>query len=166
MASQAYQNFRAGLPPPAECLAILVGCLELTVFGLGGLANPVEFAKGYGLPLISKSTTQAHPGAVESSDDEKSKDADVQRTQQAYIAAIAARNLHNGILLLTLGCYVRDRRALGIAIASGLVTTVGDVLIVQWYGVKDAVWGHVFGVVNSAAIGYSLLHWGRNDKLW
>ncbi|KAK3629534.1 hypothetical protein LTR56_017963 [Elasticomyces elasticus] len=155
--SSAFQTFRANLPPPAECLAILVGCMELTVFGLGGLANPLEFTKGYGLPLITSSSTSA-TSTEKATDDEKK--------QQAYVAAIAARNVQNGILLLTLGCYVRDRRALGFAVMAGLITTVADTLIVQWYGAKDAVWGHVFGMFNSAAIGGSLLYWGRNDPLW
>ncbi|KAK3647759.1 hypothetical protein LTR56_000717 [Elasticomyces elasticus] len=155
--SSAFQTFRANLPPAAECLAILVGCMELTVFGLGGLANPLEFVKGYGLPLITSSSTSA-TSSEKATDNEKK--------QQAYVAAIAARNVQNGILLLTLGCYVRDRRALGFAVMAGLVTTVADTLIVQWYGAKDAVWGHVFGMFNSAAIGGSLLYWGRNDPLW
>ncbi|TKA62043.1 hypothetical protein B0A55_11325 [Friedmanniomyces simplex] len=156
--SSAFQSFRANLPPPAECLAILVGCMELTVFGLGGLANPLEFSKGYGLPLLTASST--------SSGDITTKDKENDKTQQAYVAAIAARNIQNGVLLLTLGCYVRDRRALGFAVAAGLVATVADTLIVQYYGVKEAVWGHVFGVFNSAAIGGSLLYWGRNDPWW
>ncbi|TKA67862.1 hypothetical protein B0A55_08413 [Friedmanniomyces simplex] len=156
--SSAFQNFRANLPPPAECLAILVGCMELTVFGLGGLANPLEFSKGYGLPLLTSSST--------SSSDIATKDEENDKTQQAYVAAIAARNIQNGVLLLTLGCYVRDRRALGFAVAAGLVATVADTLIVQYYGVKEAVWGHLFGVFNSVAIGGSLLYWGRNDPWW
>ncbi|KAK5719431.1 hypothetical protein LTR15_007955 [Elasticomyces elasticus] len=155
--SSAFQTFRANLPPPAECLAILVGCMELTVFGLGGLANPLEFTKGYGLPLITSSSTSATSSEKATADEKK---------QQAYVAAIAARNVQNGILLLTLGCYVRDRRALGFAVMAGLITTVADTLIVQWYGAKDAVWGHVIGMFNSAAIGGSLLYWGRNDPLW
>ncbi|TKA41814.1 hypothetical protein B0A54_08240 [Friedmanniomyces endolithicus] len=139
--SSAFESFRANLPPPAECLAILVGCMELTVFGLGGLANPVEFCKGYGLPLITSSSS-----STTSSDTiTKINDSDNDKLQQAYVAAIAARNIQNGVLLLTLGCYVRDRRALGVAVAAGLVATVADTLIVQYYGLKEAVWGHVFG---------------------
>ena len=158
---ETYQH----LPPPAETLAILVGCMELTVFGLGGLANPLEFSKGYGLPLTSASSTER---ALESSstDSNSKTSSDAKKTQEALIAAIAARNIQNGVLLVTFGLYARDRRALGIAIATGLITTVADTLIVQSYGVKDAVWGHVFGIVNSLAIGGSLLYWGRTDKLW
>ncbi|KAK5112992.1 hypothetical protein LTR85_011014 [Meristemomyces frigidus] len=164
--SSAFNNFRAGLPPPAECLAIGVGCMELTMFGLAGLLNPLEFAKGFGVPMTPASSTASHPGALESSPDEKTKSEKVKNTQEAYIAAIAARNLQNGILLLTLGCYARDRRALGIAVAAGVVTTVADALIVQAYGVKDAMFGHLFGVANSLLIGGALLYWGRDDKLW
>ncbi|KAK3071999.1 hypothetical protein LTR53_007629 [Teratosphaeriaceae sp. CCFEE 6253] len=163
MASGAFQSFRANLPPPAECLAILVGCMELTVFGLGGLANPFEFCKGYGIPWLPSLTSKG-PRALEAGSDDTEDE--VSKTQQAYVAAIAARNIQNGVLLLTLGMYARDRRALGIAVTAGLITTVADALIVQWYGVKEAVWGHVFGIFNSAAIGGSLLYWGRNDPLW
>ena len=160
---ETYQH----LPPPAETLAILVGCMELTVFGLGGLANPLEFSKGYGLPITSSSaSSQQHPGALEASPKDNEQTGDAKKTQEALIAAIAARNLQNGVLLLAFGLYTRDRRALGIAVATGFITTVADALIVQWYGVKEAVWGHVFGVVNSAAIGGSLLYWARGDKLW
>jgi len=161
--SSAFQSFRANLPPPAECLAIGLGCMELTLFGLGGLANPLEFSKGYGIQWLP-SITKKHPGALEASGDDNEDQ--VAKTQQAYVAAIAARNLQNGIVLLTLGMYLRDRRALGVAVTAGLVTTVADALIVQWYGVKEAVWGHVFGIFNSAAIGGALLYWGRNDPLW
>ncbi|KAI7403665.1 hypothetical protein KC336_g14192, partial [Hortaea werneckii] len=90
-----------------------------------------------------------------------------QKTQEGYIMAIAARNLQNGVLLLTLGCYVRDRRALGIAVASGVVTTVSDALIVWAQGPEASsyIWGHLIGVVNSIAIGGSLLYWGKGEKL-
>ncbi|KAK5109130.1 hypothetical protein LTR62_007492 [Meristemomyces frigidus] len=159
--SQAFNTFRANLPPPAECLAILVGCMELTVFGLGGLANPLEFSKGFGVPMTSSHT--ARISATPESDKAETK---AEKTQQAYIAAIAARNLQNGILILTLGCYVKDRRALGVAVACGLVATISDALIVRYYGAKEAIWGHLFGVFNSAAIGGSLLYWGRTDPLW
>lgn len=164
--SSAFNSFRAGLPPPAECLAIGVGCMELTMFGLAGILNPLEFSKGFGVPMIQSSPTDSHPGALGASSDTKTNSAKAKSTQEAYIAAIAARNLQNGILLLTLGCYVRDRRALGIAAAAGVVTTVADALIVQAYGVKDAMFGHLFGVANSLLIGGSLLYWGRYDKLW
>ena len=156
--SQTFNNFRAGLPPPAECLAILIGCAELTIFGLGGLANPWEFAKGYGLPLR---VTKTLPGGVQTTEEEK-----VEQTQKALVAAIAARNIQNGIVLLTFACYWRDRRALGTCIAAGLVTTMADLLLVQWYGVKEAVFGHVIGVANSTLIGGALLYWTRDSPLW
>jgi len=153
---ETYQH----LPPPAETLAILLGCMELSVFGLGGLANPLEFSKGYGLPLTSSSSVQTESSPTTNSE------AKHKTQQEALIAAIAARNVQNGVLLLTFGLYFRDRRALGVVVAAGLVATVADAWIVWAYGVKDAVWGHVFGVFNSAAIGGSLLYWGRADKLW
>lgn len=162
MASQSFSNFYTHLPPPAECLAILVGFAELSIFGLAGLANPVEFANGYGLPISNTASSQDQTSAIEaSSDDTKTSD---DKTKQALIAAIAARNVQNGILILTLACYTRDRRSLGLAITAGLVTTVADALIVQWYGVKDKVFGHYIGVFNSFAIGGSLLYWGRQDR--
>ncbi|KXL46275.1 hypothetical protein M433DRAFT_134105 [Acidomyces richmondensis BFW] len=166
MASQAFKNFRAGLPAPAECLAILVGIAEVSVFGLAALANPLEFGNSYGIPMTSSTALQQHPGALQSSEIENKRSRDVHRTQQAYITAIAARNIHNGILILTFACYLRDRRALGIAIAAKLFTTAADFLIVKSYGVKDMVWSHVFGMVSSLTIGGSLLYWGRDDKLW
>ncbi|EMC94060.1 hypothetical protein BAUCODRAFT_150281 [Baudoinia panamericana UAMH 10762] len=166
MATQSFRDIYSYLPPPSECFALLVGCMELTVFGLGGLANPMEFGKGYGLPMTPATTSQAHPGALEASSDEKQKAGSVQKTQEAYIAAIAARNIQNGVLILTLGLYVKDRRAMGIALMAGLVATVGDALIVQAYGVPSAVWGHLIGVFNSVAIGGSLLYWGRTDPWW
>lgn len=157
----------ANLPPPAECLGILLGCAEITIFGLGGLANRVEFSKAYGLPIVRASTTQTHPGALEAQDaTEKTTGSQAERTQEALIAAIAARNLQNGVLLVALGCYVRDRRALGVAVLVGLVTTGADLWIVQSYGVREAAFGHVFGLFNSLAIGGSLLYWARTDPWW
>ena len=148
------------LPPPAECLAILVGCAELTLFGLGGLASPRQFATGYGLPLTDASATDLETG--NSSETEKAGQAgqapsQAQRRYDALIAAVAARNVQNGLCLLTFGLFWRDRRALGTVVASGLVTTLADTLFVYWYGSKDAVLGHVFGVGNSVLIGGALL---------
>jgi len=158
------RNLFAGLPPPAECLAILVGVAELTLFGLGGLANTTEFAKGYGLPLpsSSKSPRSLEAGAAKANSDSE----EVKRTQSALVAAIAARNIQNGIVILAFACYWRDRRALGTVIAAGLVTTVADLLLVKWYGAQEAVWGHVIGVVNSSAIGGALLYWSRDGQWW
>ncbi|KAH9809827.1 hypothetical protein Tdes44962_MAKER06068 [Teratosphaeria destructans] len=166
MASSAFQEFRAGLPPPAECLAILLGIAEVSIFGLAGLANPQEFAKGYGLHYPSKSDAQKQPGAIQSNESEQNKAQQAERTHDAYIAAIASRNIQNGVLLLTLGCYVRDRRALGIAVACCFITTLADALIVKAYGVPEMMWGHVTGIFNSITIGGSLLWWGRQDPWW
>lgn len=157
----------AGLPPPAECLAILVGTAELILFGLGGLANPIEFAKGYGLPLPSAAVSQKHPGALEAGSAEDSKESrEVQKVQKALVAAIAVRNMEKGLTVLAFACYWRDRRALGTVVAAGIVTTFADLLLVQWYGVKEAVFGHVIGVANCTLIGGALLYWNRTDKLW
>lgn len=162
MATQT-RNLFQHLPPPAECLALLIGSLELIPFGLAGLRNPALFADGYGLP-ISASTNPS---------DEKSKAAPSglspfaeAQTKEALVAAIAARNVQNGILLLTFGLVLRDRRSLGVAVAAGLVTTVADTVIVRAYGVRDKVWGHWVGVFNSVVVGGSLLYWGREDVLW
>ncbi|KAI6841079.1 hypothetical protein KC332_g5852 [Hortaea werneckii] len=167
MASGAFTNFRAGVPQPAECFGIGVGLMELIMFGVAGVLNPLEFSKGFGVPMLPASHTQAHPGALQKSPEEEEKGRKLQKTQEGYIMAIAARNLQNGVLLLTLGCYVRDRRALGIAVASGVVTTVSDALIVWAQGPEASsyIWGHLIGVVNSIAIGGSLLYWGKGEKL-
>jgi hypothetical protein len=53
-----------------------------------------------------------------------------------------------------------------VTVLAGLVATVADTVIVRRYGVKEKVWGHVVGVVNSVAVGGSLLYWGRGDRLW
>ena len=160
------REFYAHLPPPAECLAILVGCAELTVFGLGGLANPVEFAKGYGLPLSPSSTSQKQPDAIDASSEQNENADDVQKTQTALVCAIAARNVTSGMLILGFACYTRDRRALGCVIIANVITTLADALIVRWSGNKSQVFGHATGVVNSLAIGGSLLYWRREDTWW
>lgn len=154
MATTFRDNFKY-LPQPAECLAILIGCAELSIFGLAGLANPQAFIKNYGLPAIT-AAPETGSAIVDAKTSQATKDADV---RQAYIAAIAARNMQNGIVLLAFACYWRDRRALGTVVASALVTTAADWLIVRWYGVKEAEFGHVIGVVNSSLIGGSLLYW-------
>lgn len=145
------RTFYANLPPPAECLAILVGCAELTVFGLGGLANPVEWSKAYGLPVRTAKST----------DTEEARK--TEQNQLALVSAIAARNTANGVLTLALACYARDRRALGIAVLCNVVTTLADTVLVRWYGAQDMVFGHVVGIVNSIGIGGALLYWGRGD---
>lgn len=156
------RNLFHHLPPPAECLALLVGTLELVPFGILGLRNPAFFADGYGIPIAndsgSSATTKGNASGL-------SPEAE-QQTKKALVAAIAARNVQNGILLLTFGLVLRDRRSLGVAILAGLVATMADTIIVRAYGVKDKIAGHYVGVFNSLAIGGSLLYWGRNDPLW
>lgn len=136
------------LPPPSECLAILLGLAELTAFGLTGLTDPSAWSQNYGLPIQNTST----PGET--------------TTKRALVQAIAARNIQNGALILTLALYTRDRTALGIAIGLGVITTLADTLIVSARGVRDMGWGHAVGVVNSVLIGGSLLWWGREDKFF
>jgi len=165
MASES-RNLFHHLPPPAECLAILIGTAELTIFGIAGLANPAKWAEGFGIPTLAPSATQQHPGAIEASSAETAKDQEVQDAQRALIAACAARNIQNGLLLLTFGVVMRDRKALGIATALGVITTATDYFVVRWYGVKEAAFGHVVGVANSILVGGSLLYWRRDDAWW
>lgn len=152
------------LPPPAECLALVIGTLELLPFGIIGLRNPAFFADGYGLPISNAPTSEAS-SSTKPNPSGLSPEAE-QQTKKALVAAIAARNVQNGILLLTFGLVLRDRRSLGVAILAGLVATVADTVIVRAYGVKDKIAGHYVGVFNSLAVGGSLLYWGRNDPLW
>ncbi|KAF3001851.1 hypothetical protein E8E13_004421 [Curvularia kusanoi] len=163
--------------PPAECLALFIATLELVPFGISGLSNPVSFADGYGLPIQSSTsapkstTTKGADGlfsrsAVDSSPKATGPIEEDQQTKKALVAAIAARNVQNGILLFTFGLVLRDRRSLGVAIAAGLVATVADTVIVKAYGAQDKIAGHYVGIFNSLAIGGSLLYWGRNDPLW
>ena len=165
------------LPPPAECLALVIATLELLPFGIAGLRNPVTFADGYGLPIqrsmntSTNSTKRSDDGLLtdletKSSSTNSSSFEEDQKTKKALVAAIAARNVQNGILLLTFGLVLRDRRSLGVAVIAGLVATVADTVIVNAYGAKDKIAGHYVGIFNSLAIGGSLLYWGRNDPLW
>lgn len=165
MASTSRNLFQY-LPPPAECLAILIGTAEFTIFGLAGFANPAQWATGFGIPTSSPSTTQQHPGAIVASSAETTEDKEVQNAQKALIAACAARNIEKGVLLLTLGLVVRDRKALGIATLLGVITTAADYFVVHWYGVKEAAFGHVIGMANSALVGGALLYWRRDDPWW
>jgi hypothetical protein len=159
------RNLFHHLPPPAECLALVIGTLELLPFGILGLRNPAFFADGYGLP-ISNNTT-ANNGSTETKPNSSGLSPEAeQQTKKALVAAIAARNVQNGVLLLTFGLVLRDRRSLGVAVLAGLIATVADTVIVRTYGVKDKVGGHYVGIFNSLAIGGSLLYWGRNDPLW
>ena len=167
MASQAFHRFTYHLPPPAETLAILVGCLEVTIFGLGGLANIPEFAKAYGLPLVATTfKARANVGPSEMSQVDAKETAKEDKRQEAWIMSTVARNIQNGCVILALGLYVRDRRALGIAMVANLITTTSDALIVSKYGVEETFWGHVFGMANSVLIGGSLLYWKRGDPWW
>ncbi|KAF3040068.1 hypothetical protein E8E12_004545 [Didymella heteroderae] len=175
MASQARSFFQRF--PPAECLALFIATLELVPFGIAGLSNPTAFADGFGLPLqtsthrSSSSTKRSTDGSfcestTESSSTSISSSDEDQKTKKALVAAIAARNFQNGILLFTFGLILRDRRSLGVAVAAGLITTLADAVIVNAYGAKDKIGGHFVGVFNSLAIGGSLLYWGRHDPLW
>jgi len=167
MATQA-RNLFSHLPPPAEVLAILIGTAELTIFGLAGFANPSQWAKGFGLPTLleSRASSQKHPGAIENAPAEDKELTEVEKTQKALIAAVAARNIQHGILLLIAGVWTRDRRLLGITIMVGLVSTVTDYCAVNWYGVKEAAGGHLIGVANCLLVGGSLLFWRRDDPWW
>ncbi|KAH7381388.1 hypothetical protein DE146DRAFT_284730 [Phaeosphaeria sp. MPI-PUGE-AT-0046c] len=163
--SSSSRNLFHHLPPPAECLALVIGTLELIPFGLIGLRNPAFFAEGYGLPIANdpnstNASTSTKPNASGLSPEAE------QQTKKALVAAIAARNVQNGVLLLTFGLVLRDRRSLGVAVLAGLVATVADTVIVRAYGVKDKIAGHYVGIFNSVAIGGSLLFWGRNDPFW
>ncbi|EUC45351.1 hypothetical protein COCMIDRAFT_36927 [Bipolaris oryzae ATCC 44560] len=165
------RNLFSHLPPPAECLALFIATLEILPFGLLGLRNPTSFADGYGLPITntnlpppvtsSKSTKRTSTSTSTSLQSKQDED-----TKKALVAAIAARNVQNGVLLAVFGLVLRDRRSLGVAVLAGLVATVADTVIVQGYGVRDKVLGHYVGIFNSLAIGGSLLYWGRNDPLW
>lgn len=164
------------LPPPAECFALLIATLELLPFGIAGLRSPITFADGYGLPIQSSTntstsaSTQNNEGlfteSKTSSSTTSTSSEEDQKTKKALVAAIAARNLQNGILLFTFGLVLRDRRSLGVAVMAGLVATVADTVIVKAYGAKDRIAGHYVGIFNSLAVGGSLLYWGRNDPLW
>lgn len=147
------------LPPPAECLAILLGCAECIVFGLGGLSSPADYAKGYGLPI------DAPPPSI-SADSENKALTDNQKTQKALVTALAARHVQNGVLILTLALYTRERTALGFAVGYGVISTLADSFIVKRYGVGELAGGHVIGVLNSVVVGGALLYWKRDQPLW
>ena len=161
--ASAGRNLFAALPPPAECLGLLIGTAELTIFGIAGLASPAGLATGFGIPLLAPHTIGSHPGAVEQSTEESEKDIEVRNSQKALISALAARNVQNGLLLLWFGGVMRDRKSLGVVVLTGLITTATDYLVVSRWGVKEAAGGHLFGVFNCLAIGGSLLWWNRGD---
>ncbi|KAF1935008.1 hypothetical protein EJ02DRAFT_460744 [Clathrospora elynae] len=169
------RNLFHRLPPPAECLALFIATLEIVPFGIMGLRNPALFAEGYGLPIadVSTSTSTSSKRDADGLSNETSSTStsqssyeDDQKTKKALVAAIAARNVQNGILLVTFGLVLRDRRSLGVAVMAGLVATLADTVIVRSYGAQDKIAGHYVGIFNSLAIGGSLLYWGRNDTLW
>jgi len=130
-----------------------------------GLRNPTFFADGYGLPITTTDSSDSSPPSAKRAPAKSTYEED-QKTKKALVAAIAARNVQNGILLATFGLVLRDRRSLGVAVMAGFVATVADTVIVRAYGAQDKVAGHYVGIFNSLAIGGSLLYWGRNDPLW
>ena len=158
------QSLFANLPPPAECLAILVGFAEITIFGLAGLANPPSFAKGLGLPIISSSSTSSE-SQIEAGTTTPQEASQSAKTQRGLILALAARNLEKGLTVMAFACYWRDRKALGTCIFAGLLTTAVDYLAVKWYGEEEAAFGHVIGMANCSLIGGALLYWSR-DGSW
>lgn len=166
LTSPSGSSLFANLPPPAECLAILVGFAEITIFGLAGLANPPSFAKGLGLPITSSTSSPEDTKAAEleanTTPQEASQSA---KTQRGLILALAARNLEKGLTVMAFACYWRDRKALGTVIFAGLLTTAVDYLAVKWYGEEEAAFGHVIGMANCSLIGGALLYWSR-DGAW
>jgi hypothetical protein len=161
------RNILRHLPPPAECLALVIATLELLPFGILGLRNPEAFAEGFGLPLSSEQSPSDKATSTSTSTNQRDPPTESeQRTKKALVAAIAARNVQNGALIFAFGVLLRDRRSLGVAVLAGLIATCADSLIVRAYGVKEKVAGHYVGIFNSLAIGGSLLYWGRNDPLW
>jgi hypothetical protein len=164
--STTARNLFHHLPPPAECLAILIGTAEITIFGIVGFVNPSQWANGFGLPLLPASASHKQPGPLQSSLEEPKQAMETRNTQKALINALAARNIQNGLLLLTFGVWFRDRKALGVAVGLGTITTLTDYLVVKWYGVKEAAAGHLIGVVQCTLLGGSLLYWNRGDPWW
>jgi hypothetical protein len=160
LSSPSGSSIFANLPPPAECLAILVGFAEITIFGLAGLANPPSFAKGLGLPITSSTSSESQLEA-NTTPQEASQSA---KTQRGLILALAARNLEKGLTVMAFACYWRDRKALGTCIFAGLLTTAVDYLAVKWYGEEEAAFGHVIGMANCSLIGGALLYWGREGS--
>jgi hypothetical protein len=157
------RNLFANLPPPAECLAILIGTAEITLFGLAGFANPASFAKGFGLPIQDSSASSSEKD-LEAGTPSQSPSS-TENIQRGLTLALAARNLEKGITLLAFACYWRDRKALGTCIFAGLLTTGVDYLVVKWYGAQEAAFGHVIGLANCGLIGGALLYWSR-DGAW
>ncbi|KAF2214028.1 hypothetical protein CERZMDRAFT_110994 [Cercospora zeae-maydis SCOH1-5] len=147
------ESLFAHFPPPAECLAILVGCSELIISGIGGLSDAQAFGKGYGLEIDSAVNDEEKVQALSQN----------QKTQKGLVQAISYRNLQNGALILTLACYTRDRRSLGFAALYGALSSLADAAIVKKYGVAELASAHGIAMMNYLVVGGSLLYWGRND---
>lgn len=155
-------NIFAHLPPPAECLAIVIGCAELSIFGLRGVTNPGGWLEGFGLPVLTQPSIQSNEASTPSETESTDK---LHDSQRALVNALAARNVQNGVLILTFACVLRDRRALGVAVFAGLITTVADTLVTWRCGARDAVVGHLVGIANCLGIGVALLLWRTEDAL-
>lgn len=159
---ESARQFYANLPPPAECLAILVGVSQLTVFGLGGVANPLSWSKAYGLPIVLAPRLRRHQASSEGSQVAE----EAEKTQIALVSALSARSIQNGVLILALACYARDRRAVGIVLLVNGVSALADTLIVRWFGNTDQAAGHLTSLAGSLGIGSILLRWKRDDLWW
>jgi len=159
---EAARSFYENLPPPAECLAILVGCAQLTVFGLGGLANPISWARTYGLPIVPASRLQRQ----QSSTEQTKAAEEAEKTQIALISALTARNVRHGVVIVAAACYLRDRRAIAIALIANGISAISDALIVNWFGDAEQTAGHATGLVGTLALGSFLLRWRRDDPWW
>lgn len=155
------ESLWTNLPPPAECLAILVGCAELIVSGIGGLSDAAAFGKSYGVEIDSPAA------AVETTNKEPPAPPPLltrnQKTQKALVQAISFRNIQNGAVILTLACYTRDRKALGFALLYGAMSSLADAAIVSKYGIKELAGAHGVTMLNYLMLGGSLLYWARSD---
>lgn len=153
------RNIFANLPPPAECLAILAGLSQLTIFGLGGIANPIEWSRVYGLPIVLGSSLRRRDSDSRAADE-------AEKTQIALVSALCSRNIRQGVLILALACYARDRRAVGIALVVNCISSLADTFIVRWFGDESKAWEHTSGLTGSLGIGSALLYWRREDPWW
>ena len=154
------------LPPPAEILAILLGAGRLSLYGISGIANPIRWAEFYGLPLQISTSTHDQKRKRTAYTEEIRRADETQKTEITLVGAIAARNITNGLLVVILGCWVRDRRALGWAVTVNAVTSLADMFIVRWFGNEKQVFGHAVGVVAWLSVGGSLLFWRRDGPWW
>jgi hypothetical protein len=137
--SSTTRNLFANLPPPAECLAILIGTAEITLFGLAGLADPPSFAKGFGLPIQNSSSSEKDLEAGTSTSQSSTSAAN---TQRGLILALAARNLEKGITQGAGDVYFRgtvdDRR--GLFGCQVVWSAGGGVWTCDWVGELRAYW--------------------------